>query len=248
MKTYWHQHPETIDRLAAEYALGTLHGSARLRFEALQKTRPDIHRAVWAWHEHLQGMLVSEKPMDTPAGQWNQLESRLFGPGPTSKSATRPGWMRWFGPIPAGSLALGLLLGTVIMPIWESLHGGAAQTQLPESYVGVLATADNKPGLIISSLRKGMTLDIKQLVAVPVSPENTLYLWTIDKDGKVQGIGPVPSGKFTSAALPQEAEKLFFTAVELAVSVEPKQSQPTQPSGAFVYRGLCGKLWKLPGT
>ena len=38
MKTYWHQHPETIDRLAAEYALGTLHGSARLRFEALQKT------------------------------------------------------------------------------------------------------------------------------------------------------------------------------------------------------------------
>lgn len=245
MKTYWHHHPETIDRLAAEYALGTLRGGAQRRFEVLEKTRPDIHRAVWAWHEHLQGMLVAEKPMDVPAGQWDQLETRLFGP---PKTATKPAWMRWFGPIPAGSLALGLLLGTVIMPVWESLHGGAAQTQLPESYVGVLATADNKPGLIVSSLRKGLTLDIKQLLAVSVSPEETLYLWTIDKDGKVQGIGPVPSGKFVSVALPQESEKLFFTAVELAVSVEPKNGQPKQPGGAFVYRGLCGKLWKLPGT
>jgi anti-sigma-K factor RskA len=245
MKTCWHNHPETIDQLAAQYALGTLRGSARKRFEALLQTRPDMGRAVWVWHQRLQGLLLSEEPVDVPAGQWDQLEARLFG---QVQNAIKPWWTRWFAPIPAGALALGLMLGVVIMPLWEATHGGASQTQLPESYVGVLATADGKPGLIVSSLRKGMTVDLKQLADVPVPPGGTLYLWSIDKNGKVQGIGPVPTGKFVSASLPQVAEQLFFPAVELAVTVEPQQTTPSQPSGAFVYRGLCGKLWKLPGT
>lgn len=248
MKTYWHNHPETIDQLAAQYALGTLHGAARRRFEALQKTRPDMHRAVWTWHQRLQGLLLAEKPMDVPAGQWDQLENRLFGRAQGAQNAAKPWWLRWFEPISAGALALGLMLGVVVMPLWEAMQGGAMQTQLPESYVGVLATADGKPGLIVSSLRKGMTVDLKQLADVPVATGKTLYLWSIDKNGKVQGIGPVPTGKFVSAPLPQVAEQLFFPAVELAVTVEPQQTTPSVPSGAYVYRGLCGKLWKLPGT
>ena len=40
------------------------------------------------------------------------------------------------------------------------------------------------------------------------------------------------------------AEKVFFPAVELAVSVEPAGSAPTAPALPYVYRGLCGKLWK----
>jgi hypothetical protein len=37
---------------------------------------------------------------------------------------------------------------------------------------------------------------------------------------------------------------LFGTATELALSIESANSTPLQPSGAFVYRGLCGKLWR----
>jgi len=248
MKTYWYHHPETIDRLAAEYCLGTLHGAARSRFEDLMQSRPDIHRAVWAWHDKLAGLLLAEQPVAASAGQWDRLETRLFTkPGP-AQGSTSLWWKRWFAPIPAGALALGLLLGTVIVPLWQALHGSASETQLPESYVGVLATADGKPGLIVSSLRKGKTVDLKQLAAVAVAPRQSLYLWSIDKNGKVQGIGPIPGGNFSSAALPEVAEQLFFAAVELAVSVEPKDQNPSQPSSAFVYRGLCGKLWKLPGT
>lgn len=250
MKTYWHSHPDTLDRLAAQYALGTLHGPARHRFEVLQQTRPDIHRAVWRWHTQLQGLLLAEKPLAVPAGQWEQLESRLFGgPAKAQPGARQPWWVRWFGPIPVGALALGLMLGTVVVPLWETLHGGGAPaTELPESYVGVLATADGQPGLIVSSLRKGLRVDLKQLAGVPVPPGHTLYLWSIDKNGQVQGIGPIPNGKFVSTHLSQTAEALFFPAVELAVSVEAKDQKPGQPGGSFVYRGLCGKLWKLPGT
>jgi hypothetical protein len=45
--------------------------------------------------------------------------------------------------------------------------------------------------------------------------------------------------------LPQTSEKPFASAVELALSVEPAASAPMLPSGPLVYRGLCGKLWRV---
>ena len=39
------QHPELLDRLAAAYALGTLRGGARRRFETLARERAPVpHR------------------------------------------------------------------------------------------------------------------------------------------------------------------------------------------------------------
>lgn len=239
MKTYWHHHPETIDRLAAEYSLGTLVGAARRRFEALLTQRPELYRQVWAWHDRLGGLLVAEKPLPVPAGQWRQIETRLFG-------SDRSSLLRWFAPLPAVTLALGMMLGVGVVPLWNALYSPTSSTQLPESYVGVLATADGKPGLIVSSLRRGTTVDLKQLTPVSVAAGTTLYLWSIDKNGKVQGIGPVPAKDFTSAPLPAVAEALFFEAVELAVSIEALGQRPERPSEPWVYRGLCGKLWKLP--
>lgn len=244
MKTYWHQHPETIDRLAAEYALGTLAAPARRRMEALMPQRHDIAQAVWSWHERLGGVLAAQKPLPVDPGGWQRLESRLFGD--THPTKPKPAWWsRWLSPIPAGALAMGLLLGSVLGPLWEASRSSA---QLPESYVGVLANAEGKPGLIVSSLRKGLTVDLKQLSPVTVPEGRTLYLWTIDKAGQVQGVSAIPGGAFVSAPLSRPAEDTFFPAVELAVSIETVGAAPPQPTGPFVYRGLCGKLWKLPAN
>lgn len=244
MKTYWHQHPETVDRLAAEYALGTLAAPARRRMEALLHQRPDVAQAVWSWHERLGGVLAAQQPLPLDPGGWQRLESRLFG---EQRQATpKPvWWARWLSPVPAGALALGLLLGSVVGPLWEASR---SSTQLPESYVGVLADASGKPGLIVSSLRKGRTVDLKQLSPVMVPVGQTLYLWTIDKAGQVHGVSAIPGGAFVSAPLSRPAEETFFPAVELAVSIEIAGAAPAQPTGPFVYRGLCGKLWKLPGN
>ena len=201
MKTYWHQHPETIDRLAAEYALGTLAAPARRRMEALMKQRPDVAQAVWSWHERLGGVLAAQKPLPVDPGGWQRLESRLFGD--THPTTPKPAWWsRWLSPIPAGALAMGLLLGSVLGPLWEASR---STTQLPESYVGVLANAEGQPGLIVSSLRKGRTVDLKQLSPVRVPEGQTLYLWTIDKAGQVHAVSAIPGGAFVSAPLSQTA-------------------------------------------
>ena len=243
MKVHWHQNPETVDRIAVEYAMGSLAAPARRRLEGLMRQRPDMAQAVWIWHRRLGGVLAAQAPLPLRPSSWDRLERRLFAPVPPRGFVKAPWWSRWMSPIPAGALAMGLLLGAVLGPLWEVSRGGP---QLPESYVGVLADASGKPGLVVSSLRRGFTVDLKQLSAVEVPAGKVLFLWTIDKAARVRPVAPLPVGKFVSADLPQPAEDIFFHAVELAVSLEPAGVLPQQPTGPFVYRGLCGKLWKLP--
>jgi hypothetical protein len=69
-------------------------------------------------------------------------------------------------------------------------------------------------------------------------------MWRIDKPGAVASEGPVQEGKFTHLALDGPAEQVFFPAVELAVSLERTGMRAEAPSSPYVYRGLCGKLWR----
>lgn len=236
----WYHSSTAIEHLAAAYALGTLQGRARRRFEAVMREHPAIARQVAQWDVRLQPMAQRLPPRPPSGALWGRIEQRTFGA--TLTPAPRASWWRrLLAPLPAGALVFGLMLGWLLPTVLQ-----LQDTQLPESYVGVLATPDGKPGLIVSSRRYGTVLDIKQVQPVTPPPGHTLFLWAIDASGTVRPIGAAPSGAFVQAKLPKPADFIFITAVELAVSFESIQISPTQPSGPFVYRGLCGKLWKLP--
>lgn len=241
---------DLLDRLSAEYVLGTLHGGARRRFERQLQADPTLQRRVLQWQQRLLPLDAGVAPAAAGDALWARIERRAFGAAPAvaAPARTTPWWQRLFAPLPAGALALGLLLGAVGPTLWPLLGGTAAtDTQLPESYVGVLATADGRPGLIVSSLRRGQVVDVKRLAAVPVPPGQVLMLWSLDAQGVAQAIGPLPQGAFVSVPLAQPAEALFQRAVELAVSLEPAAGAlPAAPGSAYVYRGLCGKLWVVP--
>ncbi len=260
----WYQSAAVIERLAASYALGTLAGGARRRFETVMRMNPHIAKQVAQWDVRLQPMAQRLPPLKPSADLWANIERRSFrdasaastraapAPSPARAGASRmpprgePWWRKLFAPVPAGALAFGLVLG-LLPTLAPLLQGGVAHdTQLPESYVGVLATAEGRTGLIISSKRQGTVMDIKQVTPVPVPAGQTLFVWVIEASGALRPIGPVPAGSFVQVALPQPADALFKTAVELGVSLEAPGSTPSAPSGAFVYRGLCGKLWRVP--
>lgn len=241
--------PELLDRLAAEYVLGTLKGGARRRFERELQIDTALQRRVLQWQQRLLPLDAGVPPAAAGDALWARIEQQAFAGGSAATPRTLPWWQRLFAPIPAGALALGLLLGAVGPTLWPLLGGQAAlDTQLPESYVGVLATADGRPGLIVSSLRRGQVVDVKRVAAVPVPPGQVLMLWSLDAQGVAQAIGALPQGAFVSVPLAQPAEALFQRAVELAVSLEPDGTGalPAAPSSAYVYRGLCGKLWVVP--
>lgn len=241
--TYWYQRPRAVDALASAYVLGTLQGHARRRFEQLLQQQAALQQPVQGWTQRLAPMLLALPPVMPRPAVWQAIERRTLQP--VNAAVKRMAWwQRWLAPVPASALIVGLVVGAVGPLVLQQSQSAPGDAQLPASYVGVLGTADGRPGLIISSLRKGRIVDIKQISAVAVPAGFSLYLWRIDKDKNVFALGPVPEGPWVQMMLTEPAEKLFSSAVELAVSLEPAGSQPTVPGQAFVYRGLCGKLWK----
>lgn len=255
----WFRSPELLDRLAAEYTLGTLAGGARRRFEQVMQQRPDVARAAARWATRL--LPMDARTESAPASQalWQRIEERAFGGAAAAASArqraagrsggaaaaVRPGWRRWLAPVPVAALSVGVALGLGLPLLQHSLREQTAITQLPESYVGVLVTAAGQPGLIVSSLRRGNRVDLKVLQRVPVPTGHTLVLWTVDAKGVAAPVTALtlPAGSFGGLDLEQPAEAVFARAQELALSVEPVGALPAAPGGPFVYRGLCGKLW-----
>ena len=258
----WHQSPELLDRLAAEYSLGTLAGGARRRFEAVMKLHPPVARAVARWDTRLEPMGAQLPELDAGEALWSRIEQRVGGESAGGRSGGRTvvrtvvntpstWWQRLLSPIPAGALAFGLMLGIGAPTIWQVLQADGNETQLPQSYVGVLSTAEGKQGLVVSSLRRGKTVDFKTVQVVAVPPGSQLFLWTLDAKGVAQPVGVLPAlvssaGGMVSLRLERTAEEVFARAVELAVTVEISGAQPAQPTFPYVYRGQCGKLWRVP--
>jgi anti-sigma-K factor RskA len=243
-----YRRPELRDRLASEYVLGTLHGRARARFQQLLRDDLALRDRVAFWERELTPMASPLSVTAPSAKVWEGIAARVAPRERTAQAG--PGWVAsWFDLRSLGSVAAGLFLGIAATMMVPSLLGGGAtdlsESQLPESYVGVLATADGRTGLIVSSRRHGKVMDVKRVQAVGVPTGQTLFLWVIEAGGKARPIGPVPQGAFVQVPLAQTSEQLFASAAELALSIEPAASAPGQPSGPFVYRGLCGKLWRV---
>ncbi len=252
-----YQRPELRDRLAAEYVLGTLHGRARARLTTLLRDDAPLQARVRFWEQALTPMAAPLRATAPSAALWQAIEARI-APQQAHKPSPEPGrsgwrerWLRLFDARTLGSVAAGVMLGitlTLTGPTLWPTRGAQdeAESQLPQSYVGVLATPEGRTGVIVSSLRHGKVMDVKQVKPVPVPEGRTLYLWVIEADGKTRPIGPVPQGKFVQVPLAQTSEALFAKAAELALSIEAEGVAPLSPTGPFVYRGLCGKLWRVP--
>ncbi len=102
-----HQHPERIERLAAAYALGTLRGGAKRRFEELARQHPHIRAAALTWQARM-GSLTELHPGLQPApAVWvriqNLLEAERQARTPASVPPSAPsGAWGWLGLAGAG--------------------------------------------------------------------------------------------------------------------------------------------------
>src|SRR5512138_678449 len=67
---------ELVDRLAAEYVLGTLRGRARRRFERWLVS-PQVGLLVKAWEARLAGLEPPLERVTPPATVWRGIETRL---------------------------------------------------------------------------------------------------------------------------------------------------------------------------
>jgi anti-sigma-K factor RskA len=75
----WYESPRTLKVLAASYALGTLSGPARRRFEAVMKAHPAAAQAVADWNRRFEPLAQQLPPVQASVGLWARIEQDAFG-------------------------------------------------------------------------------------------------------------------------------------------------------------------------
>ncbi|MFZ5790088.1 MAG: anti-sigma factor [Pseudomonadota bacterium] len=251
------ENAELRDRLAAEYALGTLRGHARRRFERLMAGDPALARLAEDWALRLDPLAAAASKVEPPAAVWRGIERRL-GPSPQRQQATdRSGLSRrrtlqerLFGR-PAESVPSLATAGLwYCVGFWRGLGLSAAALALAlliyvlagpvggphATYVALLADAANKPVVVANlDLTEGrLTLDAARLPAPEAG--KSLELWILPPAGPPRSLGVMPSGTVRLALDARAMADLAHGG--LAVSLEPASGSPTGlPTGPVLYSG-----------
>jgi anti-sigma-K factor RskA len=89
-----HVDPELRDQLAAEYALGTLSGPDRHRFEQLLSGDRDLRKLVEDWELRLNLLAESAPAVEPPAHVWDEIGRRI-APAPAPRPAPPPAREGW---------------------------------------------------------------------------------------------------------------------------------------------------------
>lgn len=206
--------PELRDKLAAEYALGTLRCAARARFRRLMKYDPALRRTVTEWENRIYPMTEATAEVEPPARVWNAIQANLAG---TEFSL---GFWRTLGLFSSGlALALLLYLGLTLHP--ETL-----------SYMALLNDQKSQqPVLIVSAVRNSPKLKIKVLAPQTIAADKALELWALPaaQNEPPKSLGLVAASGITTLQLPQAADQQLVGVPALAVSLEPKGGSPTGP-------------------
>jgi anti-sigma-K factor RskA len=217
--------PALIDRLAAEYVLGTLRGAARRRLERWRTSSGFVEQRCAFWEERLMPLLHDLRPLRPPAHVWRAIQARLELP---TSAPHRALWRRF-------ALAASVLVVTALAALlyWRTLAPGRAVE---------LATISAPSGALMwqveVSARAGQHgLDVRSGAFATHPPGHDYELWALPASGQPVSLGLLP---YHAAALHRALSRVQAQALagslKLAVSVEPPGGSPTgQPTGAVVF-------------
>ncbi|PWQ99021.1 anti-sigma factor [Leucothrix arctica] len=170
-----YQNPEIFERLAMAYAAGTLHGRARLRFEALKNQHFYLEATTNAYESkfgNLAELLPGEKPSDQV---WKNIEENIQVDAPARNVAKKS----WFGWLSNGyAYALAALLVTTFMivnPLSTSPDAVA--------YAAVLEDFENTPVAITRITHDDLSVSVDMVKDIPLEDGKVLKLWCHPKNG-----------------------------------------------------------------
>jgi anti-sigma-K factor RskA len=223
---------QLLQRLAAEYVLGTLHGRARRRFEQLMTDSHQVRSAVWHWERQFSPLARSTGSMQPRPHVWREVMKRTGGEA-ESKVETVPWYERlglWRGfSLAATAAALVLAVMLTMRP---------TEVAAPQ-YVAIVNGEQSQPlWLIRADIRSGR-LNVRAINASAPAAENSYELWVLPGGGAPpRSLGLLPTGGgATDTALPSALASVLGSAQGLAVSLEPRGGSPTGlPTGPVVYQ------------
>ena len=248
--------PELIERLAAEYVLGTLVGGARRRFAAWMVQDAALRRTVAEWETRLTPMAAAVREVAPPKALWPAIAAQI-----EPKAAGASSWWnnlafwRSFGLGASGvAAALAVFIGVRPPQIIETVKIVEKEVVKPvrvsdganpwqPSYVATLTDASGKTMMMVYIGRKSDELWIKyEGDAMPA--DASLELWGMDETGQPKSLGLINAKGKSVMKLPVIADKSIAQYKALAVSMEPPGGSTTgQPTGPVMFKGRCHTFW-----
>jgi len=214
--------PELVDRLAAEYVLGTLRGSARRRFERWRANTPHVDQRCRFWEEELMHLAKGLKPLQPPAHVWSAIQQRL---NLTANRSPRRWARSW-----ALAASLVLVAGLAGLLYWRSL---------PALRATAVATISAKSGDEMWQVEVFGAANrlVVRAAKLPARPAGHDYeLWALPKGGNPVSLGVLPAEGTSNRALTAIQKAALASSSQVAVSIEPLGGSPTgQPTGDVVF-------------
>ncbi|RZM01506.1 MAG: RNA polymerase subunit sigma-70 [Variovorax sp.] len=234
-----------LELLAASYALGTLRGGARRRFETLAREQAPVRAAALVWQGRLSSLTEIGPGVKPDAAVWsrilNQIEiDRTEQALERQRHAARPlaeprrGWLRslalWRGAAAAGALAT-VAAAVVGLNLNEQLRNAPAVR-----YVAVLSDDAARASMLVTFDPVRQQLTLQRVGAFQEGQDKSLQLWALPPGGAPQSLGVLDRAQALRLPAPESAVRAVPA---LAVSLEPAGGAPrgSGPTGPVLFKG-----------
>ena len=237
-------HPELLELLAANHALGTLRGGARRRFETLAREQAPVRAAALVWQSRLAGMTEMQPPVVPDPAVWTRIRNTIDAEqsalaierqrnAAAGKPQSQGGWLRslalWRGATAAGALAT-VLAVVVGLNLRDQLQNAPAV-----QYVAVLNDDKAAPSMLVTFDPKKKQLVLQRVGGFDEGNDKSLQLWALPPGGAPRSLGVLDK----APALRLAASESDVRVPALAISLEPKGGVPSEggPTGPVLFHG-----------
>ena len=252
------QPPELLDRLAASYALGTLRGGARRRFETLAREHATVRAAALVWQTRWSGLTELQPAVNPADVVWTRIDNlvqadKAAAAMQAARTAEPPaahgGWWRnllvWRGAAAAGAVATlaAVLVGVQVNGGLRTTSGAqiaALQQQLQAApqiqYVAVLADDKAAASMLVTFDPKSNQLVLQRVGGFQEGADKSLQLWALPPAGGPRSLGVLGQDKLLTLVA---GESDVRQVPALAISLEPKGGVPSEtgPTGPVLFKG-----------
>ena len=249
-----HNNLSLMEQLAASYALGTLRGGARRRFEALARDNAALRAAALIWQSRLASVAELQPEVAPSPAVWKRIENLISAEKQAramqaARVAAVPGPARswwaslglWRGATAAGAFAAviavvtGVTLNTQLSGQVQELS--ARLSVAPEiQYVAVLADDKASASMLVTFDPKNKKLLLKRVGGFQEQADKSLELWALPPGAAPKSLGVLGQGPVIRLSAASSDIREVPT---LAITLEPKGGVPpgSGPSGPILFKG-----------
>jgi len=253
------KNPLLMDQLAASYALGTLRGGARRRFEALARDNATLRAAALIWHGRLASVAELQPGVAPSPAVWKRIENMVSAEKQAlamqavrEVSAAQVPADRWWsslglwrGATAAGAFATAIAVVTGLN-FTSQLNGRvqelSAQLSSTEAieYVAVLADDKANASILVTFDPGTQKLMLKRVGDFREQPDKSLELWALPPGAPAKSLGVMTGDAVVQLTA---AHSDIRQSPVLAITLEPKGGVPrgTAATGPILFKGALIK-------